>query len=498
MRRRWLLAAAFAVATIAVAALALARDDETVIAQPPGFPENPEGRKPMIFDVSLVASPDPRAAISEANALGADAIRVLIPWSQVAPITETPEFDPADPADPNYSFEFYDDALSKINALGMKILLTPTGPAPEWAAEPGSAGLIDPDPRQFGLFVSALAKRYDGRFRAGSPGSPQLPKVNIWAIWNEPNLSTFLQPQEKGGEPYSPLLYRRLYLEAQEAIHDQQPEAPILIGETAPTGGEQSIDPLTFTRQALCLDEEFEELPGCPRPDEDVDAVGWSAHPYPLVGQAPFTPVTNDNFVTMSSLAALQSTLDGASGADAVDSNFPIYITEFGVQSRPDPNGVTLQQQAAYIAIAEEFAYDNPRVVSFAQYLLRDDSPLNVPGESFGGFESGLRFYDGGKKPAYDAFRLPLSVQLLGDKISIWGIVQPLARETTVRIRSRIPGGRRRTCRRCRPTGLASSPPPTATLPGAAGRSSGPHPRTARPTAAPGSAPTSLRRRSSA
>ena len=112
----------------------------------------------------------------------------------------------------------------------------------------------------------------------------------------------------------------------------------------------------------------------------------------------------------------------------------------FGVQSRPDPNGVTLGQQAAYIAIAENFAYTNPRVVSFAQYLLRDDSPLNVPGQTYGGFESGLRFFSGGKKPAYDAFRLPLAVQTLGDKISIWGIVQPLARETTVRIRYKNPG----------------------------------------------------------
>ena len=439
MRRRWLLAAAFAVATVAVAAFALARDDESSIADPPGFPGNPEGRKPLIFDASLVASPDPIAAIGEANALGADAIRVLLPWASVAPQVEPGDFDPADPADPRYNFSFYDAALARVHALGMEILLSPTGPAPEWAAKPGTGGLEDPDPKQFGKFVSALAKRYSGRFKATVPG-PGLPKVDIWAIWNEPNLSTFLQPQVQNGEPYSPLLYRRLYLAAQEAIHAQQPDAPILIGETAPTGGEESIDPLTFTRQTLCLDDEFEELPGCPRADEEIDAVGWSAHPYPLVGQAPFTPVTNPNFVTMSSLAGLLATLDGAAGAGAIPSNYPVYITEFGVQSRPDPNGVTLGQQAAYIAIAENFAYTNPRVVSFAQYLLRDDSPLNVPGQTYGGFESGLRFFSGGKKPAYDAFRLPLAVQTLGDKISIWGIVQPLARETTVRIRYKNPG----------------------------------------------------------
>lgn len=439
MRRPWLLAAVLAAAAVAVAAIALASDDPSTTANPPGFAENPEGRKPVIFDVSLVASPDAKEALREAHELGADAIRVLVPWNMIAPPERPGDFQPTDPNDPNYNFSFYDAVLLEIQKLDMKVLLTPTGPAPEWAAKPGSAGLSDPDPNEFGSFVSALAKRYDGSF-GGPGGAPVLPKADIWAIWNEPNLSTFLEPQERDGRPYSPLLYRKLYLEAQDAILAEQPEAPILIGETAPTGGERSIDPLTFTRQTLCLNGDFEELPRCPQPDEEIEAVGWSTHPYPLVGQAPFTPVTNPNFVTMSSLSALSLTLDGAAGADAIPSGFPIYITEFGVQSFPDPNGVSLQQQAAYIAIAEHFAYVDPRVVTFAQYLLRDDSPLNVPGENYGGFESGLRFYDGDKKPAHDAFRLPLAVQQLGGSVSLWGIVQPYPHPTTVQIRFKNPG----------------------------------------------------------
>jgi hypothetical protein len=142
----------------------------------------------------------------------------------------------------------------------------------------------------------------------------------------------------------------------------------------------------------------------------------------------------------MSSLSALETTLDGAAGGDKVASDFPIYITEFGVQSFPDPNAVSLNDQAAFIAIAEHFAYEDPRVATFAQYLLNDDSPAAIPGQSYGGFESGLRLYDGAEKPSYSAFRLPLAVQRLGDGVSLWGLVQPYPHPTTVKIRYRNPG----------------------------------------------------------
>ena len=440
MRLRWALAAALAAAAVAVAAVALATDDSSTTPPTAGFPTIPDGRKPVIFDVGLIAGSNPKEALRQAHDLGADAIRVLVPWNIVAPAHPSSDFRASDPDDPDYNFDYYDTALAQIHQLGMEALFAPTGPAPEWAAKPGGAGVVDPDPREFGAFVSALAKRYSGHFvPSGETGPVQ--KVDLWTVWNEPNLSTFLQPQYKGGKPYSPLLYRKLYLAAQTAIHGQQPDAPILIGETAPTGGEASVDPLTFTRQTLCLNGDFDDLPNCPDPDQGIDAVGWSAHPYPLVGEAPFEPVSNPHFVTMSSLHSLEATLDGAAAADRLPSDFPVYITEFGVQSFPDPNAVSLNNQAAFIGIAEHFAYDDPRVASFAQYLLNDDSPAAIPGQTYGGFESGLRLYTGEEKPAYDAFRLPLAVQTLGDSVSLWGILQTYPHPSKVKIRYRNPGG---------------------------------------------------------
>ena len=63
--------------------------------------------------------------------------------------------------------------------------------------------------------------------------------------------------------------------------------------------------------------------------------------------------------------------------------------------------GVSLQRQSEYRAISERIAYDNPRVVAFSQYLLRDDLPkAGVPALArYPGFESGLFTYDGKHKP---------------------------------------------------------------------------------------------------
>jgi hypothetical protein len=444
-----LLAALLGFAAVAVAVVAVARDTgssgATSEEPPPGFAGATPGRKPVIFDIgSLVFDYESRDALyREARGLGAEGVRVLVPWGMVAPQHRPAGFDPTDPADPNYDFGTYDSVLQSIKQRGMRILLVPTGPVPRWASETGNSDVADPDPGEFGAFVRALARRYNGRFAYRPPGGQRqvLPEVDIWSIWNEPNLSIFLQPQIKDGRDYSPLLYRKLYLAAQRAIESEDPEAPILIGETAPTGSTDSVAPIPFVRETLCLDSSYQERPNCPEADEDIDAVGWAAHPYSLTGRAPFEPVTAPNFVTMSALGTLEETLDRAADAGAIGSDLPIYITEFGVQSVPDPNsGVSLDAQAEYISIAEKIANEDPRVATFAQYLMRDDPPQTVRGTPYGGFESGLKFFDGNPKPAYPAFRLPLAIRRLGERVSIWGIIQPYMGPTDVEVRIQDPG----------------------------------------------------------
>jgi hypothetical protein len=113
----------------------------------------------------------------------------------------------------------------------------------------------------------------------------------------------------------------------------------------------------------------------------------------------------------------------------AVRADMPVYITEMGIQSVPKPYyGVSLAQQAEFDAISEKLAWENPRVVAFDQYLLRDDPPTKstIPLLRWPGFETGLETYNGKEKPAYNGFRLPLVVTRTSTGVSFWGLVRPL------------------------------------------------------------------------
>jgi hypothetical protein len=427
---------------IALVAVLDEHDEGSEIGAAPeiGLKQIPPGRKPLIFDAASEAL-DPEtadSALDQIAALGADVVRIVVNWQYVLEEELPSDFDPADPASEGYNFGAYDALMRGVKERGMLALLTPSGPFPTWASASGRSNVADPDPAQFGRFVKALATRYSGRFDPDDGQGP-LPVADLWSVWNEPNLSLFLQPQFRGGRPYSPRLYRSLYIAAHGAINSVNPGAPVLIGETAPTGSIDSVEPVDFVRGVFCLDPASAADPQC---GGTLRTSGWAAHPYATgTTVAPFDVPNNPGFVTMGSLSRLENALDQAAAAGAVAPDLPVVITEFGVQSAPDPLlGVPLQRQAEYLGIAERIAYADPRVASFAQYLLRDDPPDLVPGVAYGGFESGLRTAEGRRKPAYSALRTPLVVQRSGGRVTIWGLVRPSPAATEVLIRTRDPG----------------------------------------------------------
>ena len=385
----------------------------------------PGGRLPVIFDPGRLhyEGPDRDPTLDQIVRTGADTVRLLLPWSEVAPEERPGGFDPADPDDPAYDFSVYDEFLAAAEERNLGLLIVISGPAPGWASNGNRPG-VDPSPEDFGEFTEAVGKRYGGGFDPQGEGG-ELPAADMWSVWNEPNLSLFLEPQYRDGRPYSPLLYRRLYLAAQSALRETDPATPILIGETAPTGSTDSVPPIPFVRGVMCLTLDAADEPSCE--NSEIGAAGWAAHPYAVIGQAPFEPPPTDRFVTIDSLKRLEEVLDEGATAGQVREDLPVYVTEYGVQSEPDPlAGVPLDTQAEYLGIAERLAYADPRVRSWAQYLLRDDPPGEGPPEvAFAGFESGLQFSDGTPKPAYDAFQLPLTVRRSGDEVTIWGLVRP-------------------------------------------------------------------------
>jgi hypothetical protein len=153
--------------------------------------------------------------------------------------------------------------------------------------------------------------------------------------------------------------------------------------------------------------------------------------------------------VTIGVLSRLTRALDRAARARAIPPRLPVYLTEFGIQSRPDPYyGVSFTQQVEYRAISERIAYDNPRVAAFSQYLLTDDQPREdgPPSARYSGFESGLVTHEGRRKPAFDAFRLPVAARRVRDgRVTLWGLVRPApgVQRVTIEVADRGKGFRR-------------------------------------------------------
>jgi hypothetical protein len=379
--------------------------------------------------------------IATLRTLGVHALRVQLFWRNVAPAargSRRPSFDATNPA--SYNWGQYVPLLAEAHALHWSILLTVTSPVPTWATagRRDKLGITRPDDREFQQFMTAVGREFGSQ-------------VALYAIWNEPNHPRFLRPQfNSKGLPASPRIYRGLFQAGYEGLKAAGMASPkVLFGETAP-GGETRINPregllkdvapLAFLREALCLNNGYGKAGAC----SALRASGYAHHAYSMRAAGPFyTPPGKDN-VTIGVLSRLSQALDRAAAAHAINPHLPIYLTEFGVESKPNKYlGVSVGQQAEYDAISEKIAYQNPRVASFSQYLMRDD-PLSGVGASGGvGFQTGLEYLSGARKPLYFGFPVPLVVSKRGHGYSLWGLVRPATGATQVTVFVAPPHSRR-------------------------------------------------------
>jgi hypothetical protein len=365
------------------------------------------------------------AAFSEIDSLGAHALRIVLYWKDVAPDADSrikPKLDMADPA--VYDWSKYQPVLDEAKARGWTVQVTATGSVPKWATNGARDNVTRPSPNEFRMFMTALSKHFGA-------------EVSRWSIWNEPNHPQFLMPQyDSKHRPASPGIYRGLYAAALRGLADAGDTKPVLMGETAPTGTGKDVAPLTFLRGALCLNESYKKSGSCAKLRVD----GYAHHAY-TTRSGPLFKTTKPNDVMIGVLSRLTTALDKAAKAGVVNKSLSIYLTEFGIQSTPDPiYGVSLQRQAEYRSYSERLAFDNPRVKAFSQYLLTDDAvDAAGPGTKYGGFESGLRTSTGKAKPSLDGFRLPLVAKKTGTstKVALWGLVRPAKGATKVVVQQR-------------------------------------------------------------
>jgi hypothetical protein len=353
------------------------------------------------------------AAFDEIESFGVHWIRVILYWHDVAPHPgrrRDPQFDQTDPgAYPAWRWAPYDRIIQEAERRGMRVLLTVSGPVPRWATLSRRSTVKFPSALRFGRFMEAVGRRYRDA-------------IDYWSVWNEPNHPQFLGPQWVRGKPYAPKIYRRLFRAARKGLRRSGNRRDrVLFGETAPNGSGRIILPLRFLRSALCLNSRYKKRRSCKKLDID----GFAHHPYTTRKGPRYRP-RNRDAVMIGTLSRLRRALDRAARARAIPRRVGIYLTEFGIQSKPDPiYGVSQTRQAEWRALAEQIAYRNPRVRAFSQYLMRDDAKQ---GRRYGGFESGLRYHRGRRKKAYRAFRLPMTATRTSRRrVRLWGLVRPAA-----------------------------------------------------------------------
>jgi hypothetical protein len=395
-----------------------------------------------LFDLggsSLDVTKEGRATqLDELQDFGVDTVRVIIAWRQLAPSPESaskPSFDATDPNAYPAQWDALDDLVIQAKARGMNVLMTPSAPTPKWASG-GRDGITNPSAFDFGQFVQALGTRYSGTFMTPPPVQPTdppatvLPRVNLWSVYNEPNLTLFLKPQIKHGKSVAAKIYRNLFLAAQKGLAASgHASDQLLIGETSPGPGRSGTAPIDFLRGVFCLNEKFKRVGGCPK----IDADGWAQHPYDPF-DAPFEEGRH-NLVNLATIGDLVKALNKAKSAGAVKRRLPVYVTEYGIESVPDKQfGVSQVKQAEYNSISEYLMWRNSRIRSYGQYLLQDDK-----GNAQTNFQTGLRDSNGNKKASYNAFSIALVAQRVSAKrktVTIWGHVRPKGAPYSVTVKA--------------------------------------------------------------
>jgi hypothetical protein len=390
-------------------------------------------------------------------ALGVDRVRITAGWSVIAPSPRAREkpgrpfraFDPS--TYPRDAWDRLDTAVDAARDHGLEVMLDIGFWAPRWAVPRASRNpareRYAPDPAEFAHFAEAVARRYGGR-------------VGLFTTWNEPNHPSFLSPQwrrTKRGRvrPASPHVYRALHEAAYTAIKRVRPQARVLIGGTSSTGqrsGRGGVPPLRFVRELACVTAQLEPLTvrECAG-YKPLRADGYAHHPYSkTIDPAALTGDPDD--APLGEVAQLSGLLQALAERGRVERKLPLFLTEYGYESRPDDPFAPFDrdEQARHLAKASYLAWRDHEVQMFAQFLLRDIHPLESgrPAGTRGFYrdwQTGLYGPDGDPKPALQAFKLPFWAEVHerdGQRVVLaWGQVRPGRGRQTVRVEQQAPDG---------------------------------------------------------
>jgi hypothetical protein len=341
----------------------------------------------LLDDAQVVGNPD--ATFPMLQELRTQLIRVNLRWDGVARAQPVRATDPADPA---YDWSAYDKVTALASQAGIRVVFSIVG-TPGWANRGKGPAYAPRKASDLRKFATAAAQRYSGSYQ--HPEYTQLPRVDRWIAWNEPNLHVWLRPQfvrtRSGFRQASPAAYARICNAVVAGVHAvgraQGFKETVACGVTAPGGNNRarakppSISPLPFLR-------------GMFRAGADPDV--YAHHPYPSNGsESPTDRPRVRTRVTLGNIDDLLRELDRAAGR-----KLRLWITEYGYQTNPPDAffGIKPKQQAQYMALAYSLARAHPRIDMLVWFLLVDERETSR-------WQSGLVSADGKRKRSYATFR---------------------------------------------------------------------------------------------
>jgi hypothetical protein len=308
--------------------------------------------------------------------LGVPLVRYTLRWDQIA--TTRPRY-PRWSGARAYTWGSSDRVLKALHSHHIQVVLTIWG-TPRWANGGRAPSYAATSPQFIADFSHAAAQRF--------------PWIRKWLIWNEPNQRRFLRPT------MAKVYVQQILNPAYTALHASSRWNRVGGGVTAPRG---TVSPVAWIR-------------GMRAAGAKLDA--YAHNPYPEHPRAE-SPVSGGcghcRSITMATLGRLERATSKAWGA------IRLWLTEYGYQTNPPERelGVSYAAQARYVSDAALRAYASPRVDMLIQFLLWDDRDPT-------GWQSGLLTANGVRKPAAQAFVLPLAqVSRQGTRTVLWGQVRP-------------------------------------------------------------------------
>ena len=354
---------------------------------------------------------------------GAEFVRLVVDWPNIAPKSQPASWQPQNPADPHYDWSNLDTGVTEAVRAGLNPVLLVDG-APTWAQRctpPPNlqvGGMCDPDPAALAAFATAAARRYSGTFGG-------LPRVQYWQGLNEPNLTLFFYPQfNTEFKSLSPGLYRVLANSFYGAVKAVDPSNLVIAAGLGPTELHgYNIGPLRFTRELLCMKGRKHPKPIKGKCPGGVHFDIFDIHPYSTGGP---THEGGPNDVQIGGLARLQVLLKAADKANRIRGEFkrtPLWIMEFSWDSDPpDPGGLPMSILTQWTAEAMHEAWA-AGVTHFFWYSLRDEpfepsNPVTV--------QSGLYFRSDSlandqPKEVLTTFRFPFVAFARRKGLEYWG-----------------------------------------------------------------------------